>query len=149
MPFVVDSSVVMAWCFEDESSPYADQVLEMLDSDTAMTPAIWPLEIVNAVCTGERRQRLQPADSARFLDLLSSLPISIESVQLARIIGSVLDIARTYGLTSYDAAYLDLAMREGVALATQDARLRTAATSAGVPLLLQNPPAESDTSEAL
>lgn len=134
MAYVLDSSVALTWCFEDEATPYADQVLDRLEYDAALTPAIWPLEIANALRTAEHRGRLKPAHSARFTELLRSLPISVEGVSLGRALGDVLDVARTYELTSYDASYLELAMREGLPLATQDLRLRTAAERAGVPL---------------
>lgn len=135
MPFVLDTSVAMSWCFEDETAPYADRVLELLRADVALTPAIWPLEVANATRTAERRGRLASAELARFVELLSGLPISVDDSALARAMGSVLDAARAYGLTSYDASYLELAMREGVPLATQDARLVEAATRAGVNLV--------------
>jgi predicted nucleic acid-binding protein len=134
MPFVLDSSVTLTWCFEDEATPYADQVLDLLGSDSALTPAIWPLEIANALRTAERRGRLHPADSVHFTELLRALPVSVESMPLERALGAVLDVARAYELTSYDAAYLEIAMRVGLSLATQDVRLSAAAERAGVPL---------------
>lgn len=135
MPFVLDNSVAMSWCFEDESTPYADHVLGLLGNDTARTPAIWPLEAANAVIMGERRQRLQEADVTRFIHLILSLPIVVENSDLTVSITSIMDTAREYSITTYDASYLELAMREGLPLATQDARLSSAAENAGVHLL--------------
>ena len=134
MSFVLDNSVAMAWCFEDEATEYADRILDRLVSEAALTPAIWPLEAANAVLVGARRQRLQLADTVRFLDLLRSLPIAVAALPLDQAMGPVLELARTFTLSAYDASYLELAMREGVPLATQDARLRVAATAAGVSL---------------
>lgn len=135
MPFVLDSSVTLAWCFEDEATPFTDQVLDRLDGDSAFVPAIWPLEIANGLRSAERRGRLQPADSAHFTELLRALPIIVEGGSIDRAFSMVLDIARAYELTSYDASYLELAMREGLPLATQDRRLITAAGRAGVTLV--------------
>ncbi|CAN5698136.1 type II toxin-antitoxin system VapC family toxin [soil metagenome] len=134
MPFVLDSSVTLTWCFEDEATEYADRVLDLFNRDSALAPAIWPLEIANALRTAERRGRLHQADSTRFAVLLDALPISVESVPLNRALGVVLDIARTYEMTSYDASYLEIAMRMGLPLATQDRRLIDAAERAGVQL---------------
>lgn len=135
MPFVLDNSVVMTWCFEDEATEYADRILELLDADTAITPAIWPLEIDNAILMSERRGRLSAADTARFTELVSGLPITVERVALSRTLGAVMEVGRTHGLTSYDAAYLELAMRGGLSLATLDNRLANAARQAEVALV--------------
>ena len=135
MPFVLDNSVAVAWGFKDEDSAYADKTLGLLDTDTAMAPAIWPLEVANAILTGERRGRLSVADTARFLELLGGLPIAVEDVALIGTLGTVLDVGKTYGLTSYDASYLEVAMRRGLPLATLDRRLTDAARKAGVPLV--------------
>lgn len=135
MPFVLDASVAVAWCFEDETTPYTEYVLQLLSSDTAHVPAIWPLEVTNALLVAERRERLEPADTARFLELLRTLPIMTDTAPGIQAFGAVVDVARTYSLTSYDAAYLELAMREGLPLAAQDTRLVAAAAAAGVVVL--------------
>jgi predicted nucleic acid-binding protein len=132
MPFVLDASVAVAWCFEDETTPYTEYVLALLGSDTAHVPAIWPLEVANALLVAERRKRLEPADTVRFLELLRTLPIMVDTSHGERVFGAVLEAARAYSVTSYDAAYLELAMREGLPLAAQDTRLTAAATAAGV-----------------
>lgn len=132
---MLDNSVVMAWCFEDEDAEYADRALELLDADTAVAPAVWPLEVANAILSSERRGRLSTADAARFVELLSGLPITVENIALAQAVGAVLDVGRTYRLTSYDAAYLELAMRSGLPLATLDEGLATAAGQASVALV--------------
>lgn len=134
MPFVLDASVALAWCFEDESNPRADGWLDALDGDTALTPQVWPLEVGNALLAAERRGRLTSADVFRLVELFRSLPISADEAPYGRAFGPVLDVARERHLTTYDASYLELAMREGLALATLDNALRTAAAEAGVPL---------------
>ena len=135
MPFVVDASVALAWHFEDEASEYADRVLERLREDRAAAPSIWSLEVANALLVAERRGRLSPAKVARAVELLLELPISIHDVAAELVLGAVLDLARAHGLSAYDAVYLELAMREGLPLATQDEALRAATQRVGVPLL--------------
>ena len=135
MTFVMDASVSLSWCFEDESTPYSDRVLERLRDNEAVVPGIWPLEVVNVLLLGERRGRLTEAKAARFLALLGALPISIESVEHGRVVSVVWALARAQHLTSYDAAYLELAMREALPLATRDQRLAEAARRVGVVLL--------------
>jgi predicted nucleic acid-binding protein len=134
VPFVLDASVALSWCFEDEAD--ADRWLDALDGDSALTPPVWPLEIGNALLAGERRGRLTAADTFRLVELFRSLPIVVQPDQAPsdRALGPVLDIARERGLTSYDASYLELAMREGVPLATLDQALGRAAAGLGVPL---------------
>jgi predicted nucleic acid-binding protein len=133
--FVVDASVVLAWCFEDESSADADRVLARLASEDAIAPAHWPLEIANALRTAERRGRLGHSELPRLRALLAALPVEIAPVELATATGSVLDAARSYDLTAYDAAYLDLASVRALPLATTDDRLRAACERAGVELV--------------
>jgi predicted nucleic acid-binding protein len=135
MSFVVDASIALAWHFEDEVSEYADRILDRLREDRAAAPSIWPLEVANALLVAERRGRLSPARVARAVELLLELPVSIHDTAADLALGPVLDLARTHGLSAYDAAYLELAMREGLPLATQDEALRAAAQRVGVPLM--------------
>jgi predicted nucleic acid-binding protein len=119
----------MAWCFEDEADGYADAILGKLESAEAVVPSLWPLEVANVLLVGERRKRLSEASSSRFVELLRSLPITIDEETSRRAMGAILS------LSAYDAAYIELAMREGLALATLDKRLASAASQSGVPLL--------------
>lgn len=132
--FVVDNSIVMSWCFQDETNQYADVVLESLSRATAVVPSIWPLEVVNVLLVAERKKRLSEADSVRFITLLSQLPIVVELEPPERVMTDLLVLARTNNLSSYDAAYLNLAMRKGLPIATLDARLTEAARAANVPI---------------
>lgn len=125
--FVVDASVVMSWCFQDESDAYSDMVLDALIACTAHVPAVWPLEIGNVLLVAERRKRLSEADSTRFLALLAALPIHVEQEPPARMTTEILSLAREHGLSSYDASYLDLAMRKELPIATRDSALIRAA----------------------
>ena len=133
--FVVDASVAFAWCFEDEASSAADRVLERLESEQALAPAIWPLEVANGLRTAERRGRLGVADHSRIRELLTSLPIEVDGIDLEAALGEVTELARSLELSAYDAAYVALAARRGVALATVDERLSRACGIAGVPLV--------------
>ncbi|TPW12182.1 MAG: hypothetical protein FD130_1823 [Halothiobacillaceae bacterium] len=135
MSFVLDASVTMAWLFNDESSKYTDGILQRVESDTAWVPTLWLYEVANVLVTGESCHRFSEAQARRFTELLSSLPIQVKEPTKASLWGSVLDLSKEHRLTAYDAAYLDLAMREGIPLATQDKALRKAARRVGVELL--------------
>ena len=132
---VVDASVALAWCFEDEGSSAADFALDRLAEEGAIAPAIWPFEIASALRTAERRGRLDLADVARLRGLLVALPIDVEPIDFPTALGEVVDLARTLDLTAYDAAYLALAARRGLPLATIDEGLRRAAHAAGLEIV--------------
>lgn len=135
MAFVLDASVALGWCFRDEANAYAHRVLRRLQDDSAVVPAIWVLEVANGLLLAERRGRLNVAEVAQVCGAVAALPIVWEDLPLERALGPVLDLARAHRLSAYDAAYLELAMREGLSLATQDDALRAAAEKVGVPLL--------------
>jgi len=132
--FVMDNSVVMSWCFKDETNNYADQVLDRLTGATAVVPSIWPLEVVNVLLAAERQKRLSESDSIRFLTLLSQLPIVVEH-ERPETMQELLALGRTNNLSSYDASYLNLAMKKGLPLATLDNKLIQAAARVNVSLL--------------
>lgn len=134
MPFVLDASVAVAWCFEDERQFHGDAALEALKKDSALAPAIWPFEVANALLVAERRGRLSRSDLARFTQLLAGLPIEIERRTTDGIFDSVLHTAQAQNLSVYDAAYIDLAMRSGLPIASLDARIRAASASVGITL---------------
>jgi predicted nucleic acid-binding protein len=132
---VVDASVALAWCFPDETSEYADAVLVALKGQAIVVPAVWGLEIANAILAGERRKRLKQPEILRFLALLEGLPIVQDGQAVSENVSNVLPLARHYDLSAYDAAYLELSIRHGVPLATLDAKLQKAAQRAGVKIL--------------
>ncbi|HEY1810546.1 MAG TPA: type II toxin-antitoxin system VapC family toxin [Acidobacteriaceae bacterium] len=132
MPFVVDASIAASWAFSDESSPDAAAALAALGRDTAWVPALWWFEIRNALVVNERRGRLTPATTAEFLRRLSHLRITEKRDPNE---SEILRLTRTYRLTVYDAAYLELAQGNEVPLATLDKALKDAAQAEGVPLL--------------
>lgn len=133
MPFVVDASVTLAWCFEDEATPLTEAILDRLSDDTAIVPSLWELEVANVLLLGERRGRLTESQSTRFVALLGQLPILVDPARAD--MGTVLAAGRQHALTAYDTAYLVLAEREGVSLATLDTKLRAAAQTVGVPVI--------------
>lgn len=135
--FVLDASVTMAWCFAAQSDDYCKSVLDALDDNRAMAPEIWILEILNSLIVAERRRRLREEESEAFLERLWHLPIDVEAAAAKSPWSSeVLLLARANGLSSYDAAYLELAKRKSLPLATRDTALRRAANRAGTPLFL-------------
>ena len=129
---VLDASIAMTWCYPDEHSKFAYQVLDTLEHRQALVPSLWAVEVANALIAGERRWRLTLSDIARFFELLKGLPIETDTQTASRALSETLQLARTYALSVYDAAYLELAMREGLPLATLDTRLKNAAEAAGV-----------------
>lgn len=132
--FVVDTSVIVAWCLDDESSDVADAVVGRLMLEGGIAPAHWPLEVANALRSAERRGRVDEPALRRLRPRLSLLPVEVVPVELSTALG-VIETARRHDLSVYDAAYLDLADIRGVGLATIDGRLGDACRSAGVPLI--------------
>lgn len=135
MPFVLDASVALAWSFRDEQSAYAHRMLRRLEDEPAVVPVVWLLEVANGLLIAERRGRFTAADVANVYGVLADLPIEWSDLTLDQALGQVLDLARAQELSAHDAAYLELAMREGLPLATQDNDLRAAAERVGVPLV--------------
>jgi predicted nucleic acid-binding protein len=132
---VLDASVALSWCFKNEATAAGDRVLERLATEAASVPAIWHLEIANVLALSERRGRITPANSSEFIALLETLDVVIDEAMPSRALGRVLDLARAERLTAYDAAYLELAMRLGIPLASKDADLCDAAERLGVNVL--------------
>jgi predicted nucleic acid-binding protein len=133
---VLDASVSLAWCFEDESASLSERLLDALETGTEMlTPSIWPLEVANALLMAERRKRITNAQATAFLQRISKLPILVLPTPPERAFDHILPVARQHQITEYDAAYVELALREALPLATLDAKLRRAARSAGIALV--------------
>lgn len=133
--FVIDNSVVMTWCFKDENRHYSDFILNKIEIATAIVPSIWPLEVTNVLLVAERRKLISEADSTRFIALLSELPIIVDQEPPERMIKEIFALARKHNLSSYDASYLDLAMRKGLPIATLDKNLLAAAKRIKVSIL--------------
>lgn len=132
---VIDCSITIAWCFGDEATAGASKVQERLERDAALVPAHWFLEVTNVLAMAERRKRITAAVSIEFLNSLEALDIQVDEKSTRRAFSHLLPLCRQHGLTSYDAAYLDLALRRRLPLATLDDDLRSAARQLGLDLL--------------
>lgn len=122
----------MIWCFEDEIDPACDALLDRLRRDEALVPALWHWEVANVLAMAVRKGRVVAAEVVSRLALLTSLPIRTDSEGFSRAWRETMALAEAHGLTVYDAAYLELALRSGVPLATRDKALRDAAIALGV-----------------
>ena len=132
--FVLDCSVAMAWCFEDEANEKSQNCLQYLKKSKAVVPSIWSLEVMNVLQVSEKKKRIQAEQSNLFIKLLSILPIEVDlSSNLNK---GITTISREYGLTTYDAAYLELAVRKKIPLASLDKLLCRMAKMANVELML-------------
>ena len=135
MAFVLDASIAACWALTDEDHPVATAALRRLRSDSCIVPALWWFEIRNFIVMSERRQRLDESQSEAFLRDLSDLQIAQDTnpdeVRLMR-------LSRTHQLTVYDAAYLELAQRKGLAIATLDSALVRAAHAEAVSLFTED-----------
>ena len=117
---VVDSSIAVAWCFPDEKAPYPQSVLDALPESGAVVPSLWRLEVVNALLMGERRGRCSQTDVSIWAGFLASLSIHIDEETVRHACGETLILATIHTLSSYDAAYIELALRRDLPLATLD-----------------------------
>jgi predicted nucleic acid-binding protein len=133
--FVLDCSIAVAWCFADEADPETDALLERVRDEGAVVPGLWHLELGNVLLQAERRGRMRRADMTTRLELIGQLPIATDDETSTRALREILALARAEGLTTYDAAYLDLALRRGLPLATKDRALYDAGRRAGVGVL--------------
>ena len=135
--FVLDNTVTMAWCFNDEATPFTETLLSRLSSltDRAIVPALWLYEVVNVTGLAVRKGRITEDKARAFLDSLADLPIEIEDATRARLFASVLALAGRHKLTAYDASYLELAIRHDLPIAAFDNALTKAAREAGVALV--------------
>jgi predicted nucleic acid-binding protein len=132
MAFVLDASITACWAFQDEDHPDAALALDQMRTQEAVVPCLWWFEVRNILVVNERRRRIGESDTATFLLNLSRLRVRLDRLPEG---DAVLRLARTHRLSVYDAAYLELAQREGLPLATLDADLRRAAAEEGVALL--------------
>ena len=132
---IIDCSITMAWCFADEATLETAGVQDRLIAEAAVVPAHWFLEVANVLVMAERRERIAAADASSFLQLLTALDIQTDHETSARAFDHLLPLCRSQGLTSYAAAYLDLAVRRRLPLASLDDDLRQAAIRLGIQVL--------------
>src|SRR5574337_126137 len=133
MECVLDCSLALAWALPDEASRRADRLLARASPrDVFWVPALWWYEIANALTMAHRRERLKEADGRRIIQLYGMLPIQTDTFLNPDTVWRFHSLAQEYALSAYDAAYLELAVRRGLGLATLDRRLSTAARRAGI-----------------
>ena len=132
---IIDCSITMAWCFSDESTAKTSKILDRMIDETALVPSLWFLEVANVLAMAEKKKRISRAQSAEFLSLLGTFEVEVDDEFVGRAFSHFLPICRDRDLTSYDATYLDLAVRRSLPLASLDDNLRRAGKSLGVPLL--------------
>jgi len=132
---VLDASVAVTWCFADEATQATDALLDDISANGALVPGLWFLELGNVLLAAERRGRITASDAAARLELISTLPIYVDQNAIARAWSEILHLARAEKLTTYDATYLDLALRRRLPLATKDRALAEAAKRLDVAVL--------------
>lgn len=132
--FVLDCSVTMSWCFQDEQTEnnYASKILSMMESESALVPRLWHLEVLNVLMVAERQRRITAEQSDNFLQSLSVLPIETDPMPVTIQDKDVIALARKYQLSAYDTAYLALAIGEDLQIATRDKGLSAAARALNV-----------------
>jgi len=135
MPFVLDNSVLTGWYIPDQTNAYTQAIAKRLETDRAIVPALWQLEFANVLKTACSRGKLSPDNARAIADTIASLPIALDP-GVAPGPRQMFELALRYQLSSYDAAYLELAMRLGLPIACQDSKLKEAATQAGVVVLI-------------
>jgi predicted nucleic acid-binding protein len=135
MPFVLDSSVALAWVLPDEANPTLDLLCDRLANYVALVPPVWPLEIGNLLLVAVKRGHLKAREVSQLVTELRALPLEIDTASTEQALESTLALAQKYDLTTYDASYLELAKRRDLPLATLDTRLRQACLSAKITLL--------------
>ena len=135
MSFVLDNSVTMRWFFgggKPRELAYAGKVLDAMKRAGALVPVTWGLEVANVIARAEAKGLVTEARGGAFLEMLEGVDIGADTATFHRALSDTLQLARRYKLSAYDASYLELALRHGIALATLDADLQNAAKKAGV-----------------
>lgn len=135
MSFVLDNSVALAWCFEDEQTQAVMDLLDRLTETGASAPLLWPLEALNGLMMAERRRRLDATKRAQLTTFLRDLPVALDLDTADRVWAATAPLADRFKLSVYDAAYLELAQRRQLPLASLDRDLRNAAVATGLEVL--------------
>jgi predicted nucleic acid-binding protein len=135
MPFVLDSSVALTWILPDERREEVDLLCDRLATESAVVPPVWPLEVGNVLLVAVRRGRITQNEMDEALGYLRALPVEVDTSSWEEALKECLVMAAKFGLTTYDASYVELARRRGLPLASLDRRLREACGTAGVEVL--------------
>jgi predicted nucleic acid-binding protein len=132
---VVDASITMAWCFDDEVTQAAEEVLDQVVESSAVVPSIWRFEVSNALQMAIRRKRITEIFRDDAFARLLALPINVDPETDAHAWATALRLSERFGLTLYDAAYVELAQRRSLPLASLDQEMRAAASTLKIELL--------------
>lgn len=132
---VLDCSIAVSWCFEDEASEATDQLLLKVQEQGALVPALWYLEFGNVLIQAKKKGRISEIQLMAGMDLIRQLPITTDNINPDKIMSKIMLLATQHHLTTYDAAYLELALRSNLPLATKDNDLRKAANKLGILIL--------------
>ena len=138
--FVLDNSVAMRWLLASNKvsdQRYAESVLKSLVSAEAVVPNLWHLEAANVLLGATNRRDIELAELERFTAQLENLPITVDTLTANKVFGHTISLAKAYRLSSYDAAYLELALREGLPLASLDKDLLKAAKRSDIEIYLK------------
>jgi len=132
MSFVLDCSATMGWCFADQADSVSEAALDALENGPAWVPTLWSLEVANVLLLAEKRGKLTVAQRTCFVQRLLALPIQVDPATPGQALLATLALGSAHGLSAYDAAYLELALRTGLPFATRDARLAAVCEALGV-----------------
>lgn len=142
-PFVVDASVGFAWVFPTQASTETDKLLEEVEAGAlAIVPGLWFLEVANGLLAAQRRKLLTALERKTALEKLSGLPFIVDEESSRAALHRTSELATKHGLSVYDAAYLETAVRRKLPLGSRDRTLRQAAKKCGVALVIQTPRGE-------
>ncbi len=133
--FVIDASIAMAWCFDDEATPATRRLLDRMSEEAAVVPGLWYLEVANLLALAERKRRISAAQVQEYVSLIESFDLEVDDQLSGRAFTHLLPLCRNQELTSYDAVYLELALRRRLPLCTLDNGLRAAARALGCRVL--------------
>jgi|ERR1700722_10410063 len=133
--FIVDCSIALAWCFPDEETPATKILLDRMNDEAAVVPALWFIEITNVLALSEKKGRIDRAKVAEFIALIEEFELDVDHEASRLAFSHLLPLCRAHQLTSYDAAYLELALRRHLPLSTLDKQLTNAAKKLGVKVL--------------
>ncbi len=129
---VLDCSVTMSWCFEDEHDETSKELLLNLKQQPAIVPSIWSVEICNVLYNAEKKKRITKEEINTFIKFLNALPIEVDNINQVRINSELLTLCRNYSLSAYDATYLELALQYNIPIYSFDKQLCAAAVACGI-----------------
>ncbi|MGA2655139.1 MAG: type II toxin-antitoxin system VapC family toxin [Gammaproteobacteria bacterium] len=133
MMFVLDCSVTMAWLFSDEMNSYSESILNTLQkNNSALVPGLWVWEVSNVLLVGQRRSRITRAQASGFWEILKSLPINVDEQSVSHAHDLTYQLAHEHHLSAYDAAYLEIALRKQIPIASLDKKLINIAKKTGI-----------------